>query len=117
MLLASSLSDTEKYGICYDPIVIDDTKAGAKDKSMAKHLSYRRQKLFIVANFCNKLECLLLASLSNLVHCLLERPGAYPRVEHIKVTSFGWVPALPTNIGQGGKSFPGTSTPAYYRHL
>jgi len=44
MLLASSLSDTEKYGICYDPIVIDDTKAGAKDKSMAKHLSYKRLK-------------------------------------------------------------------------
>jgi hypothetical protein len=108
MLLASSLSDTEKYGICYDPIVIDDTKAGAKDKSMAKHLSYRRQNLFIVANFCNKLECLLLASLFNLVHCLLEIPGPYPRVEHLKG-------AQKAVLSQ--KGFRGTNTQSYNENL
>jgi hypothetical protein len=31
-----------------------------------------------------KLQCLLLASPSSLVHCLWARPGAYPSVEHLK---------------------------------
>jgi hypothetical protein len=43
----------------------------------------------IVRNFRNKLECLLLASLSSLVNCLWARPGAYLRVEHLKDVSLG----------------------------
>jgi hypothetical protein len=37
--------------------------------------------------FLNKLECLSLRSLPSF--CLLVRPGAYPRVEHLKVASLG----------------------------
>ncbi len=40
---------------------------------------YRQGPQFM--NFCNKLECVYLASL---VQCLWVRPGAYPRVEHQK---------------------------------
>jgi hypothetical protein len=39
--------------------------------------------------FCNKLVCLSLASLSSLVYCLWERPGAYTRVEYLKGASLG----------------------------
>jgi hypothetical protein len=41
-------------------------------------------KLFSSSLIENKLECLLLASLSSLVKRLWVRPGAYPRVEHLK---------------------------------
>ncbi len=34
--------------------------------------------------FRNKLERLCLASLSSLAECLRVRPGAYPRIEHLK---------------------------------
>ncbi len=37
----------------------------------------------------NKLECLLLASLSSLVVCLCVIPGAYPIVVHLKGLSLG----------------------------
>jgi hypothetical protein len=39
--------------------------------------------------FINKIGCLHLASLCKLVYCLWERPGAYPRVEHLKGVSLG----------------------------
>jgi hypothetical protein len=42
------------------------------------------------------------------------RPGAYPRVEHLKGASLGWAPALLANIRLGWKGFPGTNTLAYY---
>jgi hypothetical protein len=35
-------------------------------------------------DFCNKLECLSLASLSSQVQILWVRPGAHPRLEHLK---------------------------------
>jgi hypothetical protein len=38
-------------------------------------------------NFRNKLECLSLAGLSKLAYCLQVRPGAYPRLEHLKGTA------------------------------
>ncbi len=38
------------------------------------------------------LECLSLATLSSLAYSLQSRPGAYPRVEHLKVSSIGWAP-------------------------
>ncbi len=40
-------------------------------------------------DFCNKLECLSLASLSILVSCLWLRPGAYPKLEYLKGASLG----------------------------
>ncbi len=49
-------------------------------------------------DFRNKLECLSLASLSILVLCLWVRPGAYLRVEHLKVASLRYALALPANI-------------------
>ncbi len=36
-----------------------------------------------------KLDCLSLASLSSFVNCLWARPGAYPRVQNLKVSSIG----------------------------
>jgi hypothetical protein len=42
-----------------------------------------------VTNFCNKLECLLLASLPSLVYYLWARPWAYNTVEHLKGSSIG----------------------------
>ena len=36
-------------------------------------------------NFCNKLECLSLTSLSSIVYSLSARPGAYPRSEERRV--------------------------------
>ncbi len=60
-----------------------------------------------------KLECLSLASLSSLV-CLWVRPGAYLRMEHLKGTVLGLVPALLSNIRLGWKRFPGTNNPAYF---
>jgi hypothetical protein len=47
-------------------------------------------------DFCNKLECLSLASLSGLAYYLWVRPGAYPRVEHLKGASLAWVGSGPT---------------------
>ncbi len=41
---------------------------------------------------------------------LLVRPGAYPRVKHLKGASLGQAPALPANIRLGLKSLPGTNT-------
>ncbi len=38
-------------------------------------------------NVCNKLERLSQAGLSNLIKCFRARPGAYPRVEHLKGSS------------------------------
>ncbi len=54
---------------------------------------------------------------SSIVHCLRARPGAYPRVEHLKGASIGQVLALPTNIRLGYKGLPGTNTLAYYENL
>jgi hypothetical protein len=47
-------------------------------------------------NFCNKLECLLLPSLSNLIYFLCVRPVAYPRVEHLKGVSLWLLPCSQT---------------------
>ncbi len=40
---------------------------------------------------------LSLARLSSLAYCLWAKPGAYPRVEHLKGSSIGEAPALPKN--------------------
>jgi hypothetical protein len=39
-------------------------------------------------------------------------PGAYPRVEHLKIAL-----ALPTNIRQARRGLPGTNTLAYCKNL
>ncbi len=44
-----------------------------------------------------------------------DKDGAYHRVEHLKGTSLGLAPALPTNIRLGWKGMPGTNAPAYYK--
>jgi hypothetical protein len=64
-------------------------------------------------HFHNKLECLLLASLSGLVYCLWARPGAYPRVEHLKGVSLWQAPALLTSTILYWKGLPGANTPAF----
>jgi hypothetical protein len=51
----------------------------------------------------NKLECLLLASLSNIVYYFRVWPGACPRREHLKGTPLGQAPASLANIGLGWK--------------
>jgi len=66
--------------------------------------------------FLNKLRCLSLVSLSSLVYCLWARQGAYPIAEHMKDSSVGLAPALPTNIKLGWKGLPGANTLAYYKN-
>jgi hypothetical protein len=67
-------------------------------------------------NFRNKLEGWSLASC--LVKCLWVRPGAYPRVEQLKVSSLGsaTAAALPANIKLGWKTLQGTNTLPYYEN-
>ncbi len=48
----------------------------------------------------NKLECFFPAGLSSIVLCFWVRPGAYPRVGHMKGASIGQAMALHTNIIQ-----------------
>ncbi len=67
-------------------------------------------------NFHYRLECLSLASLSSLVHCLWARPGAYPTVEHLKGGSLRKTQALSTIIRLGRKGLPRTNTLAYYEN-
>jgi len=67
-------------------------------------------------DFRYKLECLFLASLSNLVQCLWVRSGAYPSVEHLKSASLRQTLALFTNITLSWKGLPGTNTLAYYKN-
>jgi hypothetical protein len=45
------------------------------------------------------------------------RPGACPRMEHLKGASLEKAPALPANIRLSWKDFPGTNTLAYYKNL
>jgi hypothetical protein len=52
-----------------------------------------------------------LASLSSLVQCLWERPGAYPRVGHLK----GRLWPYPQTLCQAG-GLPRTNTLAYYEN-
>jgi hypothetical protein len=44
---------------------------------------------------------LCLTGFSSLFYCLWVRPGAYPRVEHLKGASLRQVPALLANITLG----------------
>jgi hypothetical protein len=60
------------------------------------------------------LECLSLASLSNLVYYLWLRP--YPKVKYLKGAQFDQAPALLTNISLGCTGLPGTNTLAYYEN-
>jgi hypothetical protein len=57
-------------------------------------------------NFRNKLERLLLASLSNQAYCLRARPGAHNRVEHLKGVSGGLMP-YPRTLNYPGKACEG----------
>ena len=45
------------------------------------------------------------------------RPGANPKVEHLKAASMGCAMALPANIRLGWKGKPGTNALAYYINL
>jgi hypothetical protein len=67
--------------------------------------------------FHKKLELLSLASLSNLVLHLWVKPGACPRVEHLKGDSIGQAPALPANIRLSLKGLPGKNAPAYFEKM
>jgi hypothetical protein len=60
-----------------------------------KNFYIRNLHIFVIS------ECLSQTGLSSLVQCLWSRPGAYPRVEHLKVTLLGQTPALPTKIRLG----------------
>ncbi len=63
------------------------------------------------------LECLYLASLSNLVYCFCARPGAYLRVDHL--TDFQKCRLLLNQQileSVGWKGLPGTNTLAYYEY-
>ncbi len=75
----------------------------------------RRKTVFSLSTtiLVKKLVRLSLPSLSSLVYCLWARPGAYPWVEHLKGSSIGHAPVLPTNIRPGWKGLPGTNTLAY----
>ncbi len=44
------------------------------------------------------------------------KPGAYPRVDHLKDVSLGQAPALPVNTRLFWKGLPGTNTLAYYEN-
>jgi hypothetical protein len=67
-------------------------------------------------NFRNKLESFLLASISNPIYCLRARPGAYPRMEHLKGVSLGQAPAILANTILSWKGLPWTNTLAYYEN-
>jgi len=45
----------------------------------------------------------------------LRRPGAYPRVDNIKVDSIGQALTLPANIRIGWKDLAETNIIAYYK--
>jgi predicted small integral membrane protein len=47
---------------------------------------------------------------------LWARPGAYPRVEHLKGPSLRLALALSANIRLGWKGLSGTNTLAYYEN-
>jgi hypothetical protein len=76
-------------------------------------------KLFTIESyeFRKKLEFLSLASLSSLVYFLWARPGAYPKAEHLKGSSIGQAPALPTNIRLGWRVLQVTNTITYCEDL
>jgi hypothetical protein len=76
-------------------------------------------KLFttVIVKFYNKLERLSLAGLSSLFYCLRVRPGAYPRVEHLKDVSLGQAPSLPARTEQSWKGLPVANALAYYENL
>jgi hypothetical protein len=57
------------------------------------------------------------ASLSIPVLCLWVRPGAYPRVEHLKGFLLGQAPDLLTIIVLGFKGLQGTEALAYFSSL
>ncbi len=48
---------------------------------------------------------------------LWARPGAYPRVEHLKGASLEKAPAIPSNTTLSWKGFQGIITLAYYEDL
>jgi len=52
----------------------------------------------------------------SLVFCLWARPGAYPRVEHLKGASFGLAPAFLANIKLGWKGLFRTNALAYWAY-
>jgi hypothetical protein len=64
-------------------------------------------------NASNRLERLFLAGFSNLLLCLRARPGAYPRVEHLKGAFLAYAPALLGKIRLGCIE---TNTLAYLAH-
>ncbi len=55
-----------------------------------------------------------MSSITSLVKCLQVRPGAYPRVEHLKGPLLGKAPALPANLRLGWRGLPGKNILAYY---
>jgi hypothetical protein len=69
-------------------------------------------KLFtdVSYNFFDKIECLLLASLSRIVYCLQVRQEPM-QVKHTSgAPLLGRLPALPKNIRLGWKGLPGANT-------
>ncbi len=58
-------------------------KIQIKFKDISRYLKYHSD----ITKACNKLECFSLVSFSNQVWCLGERPGVYPSVGHLSVSS------------------------------
>ncbi len=75
-----------------------EQKSSDKFKKTFKTLSPRSNVIKLFMDVNNKLYCFSLASCSSLVYCLWARPGAYPRVEHLKGSSIGKAPVLRRNI-------------------
>jgi hypothetical protein len=65
----------------------------------------------------NKLDCLLLTSLSSLVYYMWVRPRAQPIVELLSCALVWYAPGFLANIRLGWKGLSGTNTPAYYDHF
>jgi hypothetical protein len=55
------------------------------------------------------------ASLTSIVYCLWVRPGAYPKVEHLKGAFLASALDLVANIRLGWLGLPGTKTLACYK--
>ncbi len=67
----------------------------------------RRYKT-VFSSSSNKLERQSQANLFRLYKCLWVRSGAYPRVDHLKVSPFGQTLTMYVNIRLGCKSLPNT---------
>ncbi len=71
----------------------------------------RRLRIFVISQSVCPWQVLPAQSIA-----CLARPGAYPRVKHMKGASFMQAPALPSKIRLGQKGLLGTNTLTYYEN-